>query len=141
MLAGLSPNLHAAKPHPAVRAALAYDVPENNCTKPKSSIANKTVTAPTQDSGSASFFEGSNTSEVSDVDTYARARIERKEKRWKKCLAKYKDGLLDDMERLKASAQHGLTQEQANTILASMARIQSVYMHPDGVLVEPEPES
>jgi hypothetical protein len=35
------------------------------------------------------------------------------------------------MEELKASAQHGLTQQQANIILANLANIQQVYMAPE----------
>ena len=58
-------------------------------------------------------------------------RKERKMKRWKKCTKKYKDGLLVDMEDLKASAQHGLNQEQADIILANMAKIQTAYMSPE----------
>ncbi len=42
------------------------------------------------------------------------------------------------MERLKGSAQHGLTQKQAHTIVTSMALIQRVYLTPDGVLDEAE---
>ena len=47
---------------------------------------------------------------------------------------KYKAGLLKDMDTLKASAQHGLTQAQADTIIDNMRGIQDVYMTPDGVL-------
>jgi hypothetical protein len=89
--------------------------------------------APTQDSGSSNFFEGSNTGEVSDVDGYSRKRLQRKEKRWRKCVATYKADLLGDMQQLKDSASHGLTREQADSILKHMALIQKVYMTPEGV--------
>ena len=36
-------------------------------------------------------------------------------------------------ELLRGSAQHGLTQQQANQILTKMALIQQVYLSPDGV--------
>lgn len=41
------------------------------------------------------------------------------------------------MERLKSSAQHGLTEGQTHAILTNMALIQRVYLAPDGVM-EPE---
>ena len=127
----IAPAALGADTHPEVQAALDYEIPTNTCTRPRSDIATRTITAPTQSAGSLNVFEGSNTGDVSDVDTNTRKRLERKEKRWKKCVAKYKQGLLDDMERLKASARHGLTQSQADAILSNMARIQDVYMTPD----------
>ena len=41
------------------------------------------------------------------------------------------DDLLEDMEELKSSAKHGLTQTQADLILANMAAIQQAYMAPE----------
>ena len=120
----------------SVQAALDYQVPENACSKPKIVADAATVAAPVQDPSSVSFFEGNNTISVSDLAGYERDRQARKGKRWRKCLAEYKEGLLDDMERLKSSAQHGLTQEQAHAILTNMALIQKVYLTPDGVLEE-----
>ncbi len=117
-----------------VQAALDYQVPGNTCSKPDIVADDTNVAPPVQDTGSVPFFEGSNTTNVSDLDGYERDRQERKGKRWRKCLAEYKAGLLDDMERLKSSAQHGLTQEQANAIVSNMALIQKVYLTSDGVL-------
>jgi hypothetical protein len=122
----------------SVQAALDYQVPENSCSKPKIIANEAVVAAPLQDPTSVSFFEGSSTANMSDVPGYTLERQARKEKRWRKCLAGYKEGLLDDMGRLKGSAQHGLTQAQANAIVANMALIQRVYMTPDGVLEEAE---
>lgn len=122
----------AADLHPEVKAALQYEVPENTCKKPRGSEDVKSVAAPTQSSGSLNVFDGSNTGDVSEIDSYTRKRLARKEKRWKQCVGQYKEGLLADMERLKSSAQHGLTQEQANTILANMARVQEAYMTTQG---------
>ncbi len=130
----LAPWLAHGEVHKAVQAALDYEVPENTCKKPKTNFSETSVTAPPQDAGSASFFEGSSASNVSDTDSYTRNRAARKEKRWKSCVDKYKKGLLADMETLKSSAQYGLTQAQANTILGKMAAIQAVYMSPEGVL-------
>jgi hypothetical protein len=116
-----------------VQAALDYELRENTCSKPRIFSDESTVMAPTQDSGSSNFFEGSNTGEVSDVDGYSRKRLQRKEKRWRKCVATYKADLLGDMQQLKDSASHGLTREQADSILKHMALIQKVYMTPEGV--------
>ena len=141
MLLLLTPWVVEAEVHKAVQAALDYEIPENTCVKPKTTFTEKSVTAPAQDAGSASFFEGSSASNVTDTDSYTRNRAARKEKRWKKSVDKYKKGLLADMETLKSSAQHGLTQAQAETILGKMATIQAVYMTPDGVLEPAEAQA
>jgi len=73
---------------------------------------------------------------VTDVDSYAINRYERKEKRWEKCVDRYKKTLLEDLERLKGSAQYGLTQDQANQILEHMAMLQQVYLSDGGRLAE-----
>ena len=134
----LLPGFAFAESPMSVQAALDYQVPENTCSKPTIFANEAVVAAPVQDPSSVSFFEGSNTANVSDTSSYDLERQARKEKRWEKCLAGYKEGLLEDMERLKGSAQHGLTQAQANTIVTNMVLIQRVYMTPDGVLEEGE---
>lgn len=134
VLALLLPGLVLAEPHQAVQAALDYQLRENTCAKPKIILQDKSITAPAQESSGVSFFEGTSTADVSDIDVYTRERAQRKEKRWRKCVAVYKEDLLGDMERLKGSAQHGLTQEQSKTILGHMAHIQKVYMSPEGAL-------
>ncbi len=128
-------SVFAETPKP-VQAALDYQLPENTCTKPRIIASESTVLAPAQDGGGggSNFFQGSNTGDVSDIDGYSRKRIERKEKRWRKCVATYKADLLDDMQQLKGSASHGVTQEQADSILKNMALIQQVYMTSEGVL-------
>jgi hypothetical protein len=129
----LTPTISFAETHAKVQAALDYQLPENGCgTKPKSfESAGEAIGTPIQDSSSTSVFEGSGADEMSDVDSYTRKRQERKMTRWKSCTRKYKSGLLEDMEELKASAQHGLTQPQANIILENMADIQQAYMAPE----------
>jgi hypothetical protein len=52
-----------------------------------------------------------------DVDSYTLRRYERQEKRWQSCLEDYRKLLMTDFEKLKASAQHGLTQDQAGKAL------------------------
>jgi len=129
----LMPAISLAETHPKVQAALDYQLPENTCgTKPKSfESSGEAIGKPIQDSSSTSVFEGSGAEEMSDVDSYTRKRQERKMTRWKSCTKEYKSGLLEDMEELKASAQHGLTQPQANIILANLANIQRAYMAPE----------
>ena len=120
----------------SVEAALNYELPENPCTRPDSLADGENVSAPMQDSSGVPYFQGSSTASISDTDHYERSRLERKEKRWKKCLAEYKEGLLEDMERLKTSATHGLTEAQALTIVGHMKRIQTAYLSPDGLIHE-----
>ena len=134
------PGLAFGETHNAVQAALDYQLRENSCTKPKVITADATVSPPVPAAGSVAFFVGTSPSEVSDVDSYTRKRQERKENRWRSCVASYKGGLLEDMEALKNSASHGLTQQQAKIILANMAMIQQVYMTQDGVLEQQEAE-
>jgi len=129
----LMPALSFAETRSNVQAALDYQLPENTCsTKPKSLESSAEVIGkPVQTSGSLNVFEGSGADEMSDIDSYTRKRQERKMVRWKNCTKEYKSGLLEDMEELKASAQHGLTQQQANIILANLANIQQAYMAPE----------
>ncbi len=126
-----------AETHELVQSALDYELPENTCTKPRIVTSNKSVSgSPLSSSGSFDIFEGEGASEVSDMDSYTRRRLEKKAQRWRKCVAEYKEDLLNDMEELKSSAQYGLTQDQASTILGNMAGIQQVYMTEEGVLAE-----
>jgi hypothetical protein len=129
----LMPAISFAETHAEVQAALDYQLPENACgTKPKSfESSGEAIGTPIQASSSSVIFEGSGAEEMSDIDGYTRKRLERKMTRWKNCTKEYKSGLLEDMEELKASAQHGLTQPQANIILANLANIQQVYMAPE----------
>ena len=131
----LTPGVLVAETHQKVQAALDYELRENSCQKPKKLASTKSVSnAPPQVAGSTDYFSGAGTTEFSDVDSYTLKRLKKKEQRWKKCVDEYKDSLLADMNRLKNSAQFGLTQEQANIIAAKMLAIQNVYMTPDGVL-------
>ena len=114
--------------HKEVAWALDWALPANNCEKPRLVSHSYNV----KDS------EGDRA--VTDVDSYTIKRYERKEKRWQKCVDKYKKNLLKDFERLKGSAQYGLTQDQAKRILEHMAVLQQVYMSTDGLLTE-EPDS
>ncbi len=118
------PTAAETAPHKEVVKALAWELPANECEKPKLLAQSSNVK---DEQGSR---------EITDVDSYTIGRYERREKRWKKCVDKYKKGLMKDFEKLQNSAQYGLTQDQANEILGKMALIQKIYMSPDGVLEE-----
>ena len=134
--------LASAEINQAVQASLDYQLPGNTCSRPRiilpgdASDTGGTASPPPQANGSTEFFVGSSGSEVSEMDSYTRKRLKSKERRWRKCVASYKTILLQDMETLKASASHGVTQPQANIILTNMALIQKVYMTEDGVLAD-----
>ena len=119
----LTANLIQAESHlhKEVVAALGWELPTNECSKPRLMAQSSNV------------VDGKGAREITDVDSYTIERYNRKEKRWQKCLNKYKERLMKDFERLKGSAQHGLTQQQANQILTKMALIQQVYMSHDGL--------
>ncbi|HIG40252.1 MAG: hypothetical protein ABGY96_07905 [bacterium] len=110
--------------HEKVQAALDYQIPLNDCTKPRS------IERVAEMSGSGG--EGDVTQ--SDVDSYTMDRVRRKEKRWETCVEDYKDELLEDFNQLKNSAQFGLTQDQAKAILQKMADIQAVVVTEDGIV-------
>ena len=113
--------------HPEVRYALEWELPPNECAKPRLMAQSAKVV----DGGGSDFLEGAGA--MTDVDSYTIKRYERKKKRWEKCVDKYKSKLMKDFERLKNSAQHGLTQDQADQILANMATIQQAYLSPEGL--------
>tara|TARA_R110002072_G_scaffold1780_6_gene14710 strand:+ start:3774 stop:4205 length:432 start_codon:yes stop_codon:yes gene_type:complete len=84
--------------HPAVTAAIHYVLPADDCTKPKLRSFNFAV----------------------DLD----AQVAEK-KAWIECDQAYSAELLKNFNTLKASAQHGLTTDQAKAILQNMALIQN----------------
>ena len=114
--------------HPDIAAALDWSLPENECVQPKM-VAR-----------SSNIVDGDGSREITDVDNYTIRRYEKKQKRWQKCVNRYKKSLMEDFTKLKDSAQHGLTQDQANAILAKLALIQSVYLTEDALPPEPSPD-
>lgn len=120
----LTAAAYGAEIHPEVQKALDYTLPELTCEQPKLPGVTSDVVDPATGAVNRA-----------DVDSYTLGRFERAEKRWKKCVTKYKKGLLKDFEKLKASASHGLTQAQANAIMGNMKTIQNAVMSPTG---EPE---
>ena len=115
----------AADVHPEVQRALDYQLPELTCTKPHLPGVSKDVVDPATGAVNRA-----------DVDSYTLGRYERAEKRWMKCLTKYKKGLMKDFEKLKGSAAHGLTQAQANAIMGNMKLIQTAVESPTGTPTE-----
>ena len=116
--------------HSEVAWALDWNLPENKCEKPNLISQSYKVT------------DSEGDRPVSDVDSYTIRRYERKEKRWKKCVDNYKKDLMKDFTRLKDSAQYGLTQEQANSILEKLSLLQKAYLSPDGLPeTAPDPET
>ena len=112
--------------HKDVKAAMKYSLPKLKCEQPVLPGKSKDVVDPT-----------GATTRV-DVDSYQLGRYNRAEKRWTKCIAKYKTRLMEDFGELKESAAHGLTETQAKVILSNMATIQAALIAPDAI---PKPES
>lgn len=111
-------------PHKKVQAALDWELPVNSCLKPR------------KPGSGIAIVDAEGTTRSFDVDSYELGRYQRKEKRWKNCVAKYKKKLMKDFENLRNCAQYGLTKKQAEIVLTKMAIIQSVYVSPEGI-VEP----
>ena len=107
--------------HKEVIAALEWELPANECLKPKL-IAQ-----------SSNIVDSEGARAITDVDSYTIGRYNRKEKRWRKCVQNYKEELMKDFQKLRGSAKYGLTQDQANAILAKMALIQRIYLSADGL--------
>lgn len=108
--------------HKKVQQALDWRLPKIDCEQPKAPGTSKEVRG-----------EDGATRTEWDVDSNTLARYERKEKRWQNCVEKYKTALAKDFDVLKSSAQYGLTQSQADTILGHMKTIQSAIFAPDGI--------
>ena len=105
--------------HPEVQRSLGYQLPASDCGD-----------EPTL-RGVSTFRDNAEKAAQTDVDHYTRKRHERRHKRWSKCNDKYRDGLMKDFNRLKDSAQHGMTQEQAQVVLGHMKSIQDVLRPPE----------
>ena len=93
MLLALFPTAPAFaedKLHEEVVAALEWELPVNECTKPRS-------------------VDRYSLRSDGDVDFSTIDRYKLKEKRWKKYLANYKEGLMRGFELLNGNVQHGLT--------------------------------
>lgn len=121
----MCPQITMAKPHPKVHAALEWELPTNDCNKPrvlKYKVSDSLGTASSRNAP-VSF----------DVDHYQIEAYERKKKRWAKCEAVYRNRRLSDFVELKSSAQYGLTRPQVDSILEKLALIQSVLSPSDAI--------
>ena len=125
--------------HPEVRAALDYAVVAHQCEPPSRRVESGALN--TQGGAVREGLERSpggfsGASVVYDTDALSIREHERELAQWRGCIEDYKRGLLDDFTRLKASARHGLTLEQANRIAGNLLAIQNVIMSdtasPDG---------
>ena len=101
-----------SKIHPEVQAAIEWQLPEHSCGA-----------QPRLRKG-ADYANETHETVHSDIDSYTRQRHQRKHKRWNKCMGKYRNRLIKDFGRLKGSVRHGMTQSQAETVLAKLKLIQ-----------------
>lgn len=88
--------------NPEVAWALDYQIPKYKCTKPTLRQSNQTA------------------------DQFA--RFERKSKQYAKCVADYQTQIIDDHARIIASADAGITQEQAQVMFEKLREIETVVM-------------
>ncbi len=118
--------------HEKVQQALDWELPDYSCERPKPlamAPADNPIGVGLGAGLSASgSLQGVGATISYDVDYVMVAAHERKEKRWKTCDQAYRDGLMADFVELKNSAQYGLTEQQAQTILTKLALIQSTIL-------------
>jgi hypothetical protein len=127
------PHNSSAETHEAVQAALDWELPLNSCKKPRSTGQEEGVVAHggVISHAPTGTTEGSlSTPTVFGIDHYKIDQYERKKKRWETCVTNYKSNLLDQFEVMKSSAQYGLTEQQAETILGKFAQIQAAVLSP-----------
>ena len=108
----LTGTVAKADVHPEVQAALDWQLPAHSCGS-----------QPTLTKGS-DYANETHETVTSNVDHYTRERYERKLKRWNKCMDKYRKALVKDFGELKDSVRHGMTQQQAETVLTKLKLIQ-----------------
>ncbi|MEM7100083.1 MAG: hypothetical protein AAF541_17580 [Pseudomonadota bacterium] len=105
-----------AESHPEVLAALDYQIEPHTCGE-----------RPSLRRG-AEYANDTHETVMSDVDHYTRTQHNRKLKKWTRCIKRYNKILLKDFARLKDSVKHGMTQDQANTVLGKLKAIQDTVM-------------
>jgi len=120
MMVASATRLYAAETaapalHPKVQAALAWEIPANECGKqPSLSRAGKDLD------------EGNGVKRRFDVDSNTLGIHKRRQKRWVKCMTRYNQDIVDSIKMMRSSAQYGLTEPQAKTILQKMVDAQAV---------------
>jgi len=85
--------------HPDVQAALDWQLPKNECK-----------------------FKLKRSSNVTGMER----KYKRAMKKYEKCIGHYVTGLALEQKKMRAVAQHGLTQAQADTIMGHMRDIQTL---------------
>jgi hypothetical protein len=131
------PYNSSAETHEKVQAALDWELPLNYCKKPRSVGGQEEVLAHggVISHAPTGTTEGSlSTPTVFGVDHYKIDRYERKKKKWETCVSSYKSNLLEQFEVLKSTAQYGLTEQEAETILGKLAQIQAAVLSPEGII-------
>lgn len=132
----------SADVHEKVQDALDWQLPVNSCKKPSNrgnpqgSVA---ISGTIIHQASNTTADTRGTQMLYDVDPTEINRYERKLGQWQKCVQAYKTELLEHFETLKASAQYGLTQRQAEVIVGKLALIQAAVLSPDGIPASSEP--
>lgn len=86
--------------HPDVQAALDWQLPKNDCKPPSV--------------------------KPSHVTTGQERKLIKATKKYEKCMNKYRAILAEDHQKMMDSAAHGLTQDQADTIMGHIKVIQKV---------------
>ena len=121
LLISLTTHLPAAlgaEINPKVAAALAWEVPPNECGQ-----------QPALAKGGSDRDENVSGFEVQrtyGLDSNTLNRYKRRQNRWLKCMTKYNQGIVDSIETLRNSAQYGLTESQAKIIYQKMVDAQAV---------------
>lgn len=131
----------SAETHEMVQAALDWDLPLNDCRKPRLIISLESNLG----AGDNYFQAPSATRKspgittISDIDHYQLRRYERKKQHWGACVRSYKTELLEHFETLMNSATYGITMEQAEIILGKLAQLQAVIESSDGIATNETP--
>lgn len=112
------PAANGAEINPKVAAALAWEVPANECGQ-----------QPLLAKGGSDRDENIGGFEVQrtyGLDSNTLNRYKRRQNRWLKCMTKYNQGIVNSIETLRNSAQYGLTESQAKIIYQKMVDAQAV---------------
>lgn len=96
-LGAAASNTPANKIHADVQSALTYQIPLNSCKVPRL--------------------------KMTSVEDTRISRYEKSYRSWVRCAKKYQNNLIDDFDRIKAVAKHGLTTEQADILMGHLKNI------------------
>ena len=111
-------SLSSAEIPPEVEAALNWNLPVNQCTPPHAFL------------GMSLINEEGVSNSTRKLNPGQQRMAARKKATYDKCIIDYKNNLIMEWKILKGVPQYGVTQDQAETILARMAFIQTVIESP-----------